>query len=184
MKFGVHHFAVSYFVLKSPNDLNGRFVKLSNCCFAKSTSHVGARVKTALLCVQNDTVKATDKHKVTLLVLHDLSNAFDPVVHKVLLRRLSQDVGVAHHALRWFTSYMSDSTQSVHIHDASSPVRPLHMVSPKARCSAPSVFYIHSACCQDHQQVQSDVPPLCRGHPNLPLSETSPDGRRRGCRAY
>ena len=63
-----------------------------------------------------------DNQKITILVLLDLSAAFETVDNKVLLRRLSQDVGVAHHALRWFTSYMSDITQSVHIHDASSPV--------------------------------------------------------------
>ena len=97
-------------------------------------------VETALLCVQNDIVKAMDTQKVTILVLLDLSAAFDTVDHKVLLRRLSQDVGVARHALKWFTSYMSDIIKSVHIHDASSPVRPLHMVSPKARCSASSCF--------------------------------------------
>ena len=59
-------------------------------------------VETALLCVQNDILKAMVNQTVTILVLLDLSAAFDTVDHKVLLRRLSQDVGVAHHALRWF----------------------------------------------------------------------------------
>ena len=65
-------------------------------------------------------LKETDNQKVTILVLLDLSAAFDTVDHKVLSRWLSQDVGMAHHALKWFTSYMSDRTQSVHIHNASS----------------------------------------------------------------
>ena len=119
-------------------------------------------VETALLCVQNDILKAVDNKKITILVLLDLSAAFDTVDHKVLLRRLSQDVGVAHHALKWFTSYMSDRTQSVHDMMNHRLSVPFHMVSPKARCPAPAVFYIHSSCFQDQQQVQSDVPPLCR----------------------
>ena len=75
-------------------------------------------IETALLCAQNDILKAMDNKKFTILGLRDLSAAFDTVDHKVLLRRLSRDVGVAHHALKWFTSYMSDIIQSVHIHDA------------------------------------------------------------------
>ena len=71
--------------------------------------------------MQNDILKAMDNQTVTILVLLDLSAAFDTVDHKVLLRRLSQDVGVAHHATKWFTPYTSDITQSVSIDDASSP---------------------------------------------------------------
>ena len=73
-------------------------------------------VQTALVCLQNDILKAMDKQKVTSMVLLDLSATFDTVDHKVLLRRLSQDVDVAH-VLERFISYMSDNTQSVHIHD-------------------------------------------------------------------
>ena len=69
--------------------------------------------------MQSDILKAINNQNVTILVLLDLSAAFDTVDHKVLLRRLSQDVDVARYALKWFTSYMSEITQAVHIHDAS-----------------------------------------------------------------
>ena len=103
-------------------------------------SNLITALRRPFLYVQNDILKAMDKQKVTILMPLHLSAAFDTVDHKVLLRRLSQDVDVAHHALKWFKSYMNDRTQSVHIHDTSSSVRPLHMVSPKARCSAPGCF--------------------------------------------
>lgn len=41
--------------------------------------------KTALLRVQNDILLALDKQEVVLLVLLDLSAAFDTVEHKILL---------------------------------------------------------------------------------------------------
>ena len=92
------------------------------CQRAYKPSH---SAETALLCAQNDILKEMDNQKVTILMQLHLSAAFDTVDHKVLLRRLSQDVGVAHHALKFSTSYMNDRTQSVQTHDATSPVRPL-----------------------------------------------------------
>ena len=53
-------------------------------------------VETNLLRMQNDILKAIDNRKVTILVLLDLSAAFDTVDHTILLHRLSQDVVVAH----------------------------------------------------------------------------------------
>ena len=110
---------------------------LSEPCQSAYTSNHS--VQTALLCEQNNILKATDNQQVTILVLLDLSAAFDTVDHKVLLRRLSQDVGVAHHALKWFTVYMSDITQSVHIHDASSPARPLGYGVPQGSVLGPQL---------------------------------------------
>ena len=78
-------------------------------------------------------------------MLLDLSAAFDTINHKVLLRRLSHDVGVAHHALKWIISYMSDRTQSVHIHDASSFVRPLAYGVPQDFVLGSQLFSIYTA---------------------------------------
>ena len=101
-------------------------------------------IETALLCVQNDILKAMDNQKVNILVLLDLSAAFDTIDHKVLLRKLSQYVGVAHHALKWFTSYMSDITQSVHIHDASSPARPIVHGVHQGSVLGPQLFFLYT----------------------------------------
>ena len=50
--------------------------------------------ETALLKVQNDILMSMDNKKVTLLVLLNLSAAFDTTEHSVLLNILQQDVGV------------------------------------------------------------------------------------------
>ena len=63
--------------------------------------------ETALLRVMNDILLKMNSQRVTLLVLLDLSAAFDTVSHDVLLDRLHNDVGLRGNALNWFYSYLS-----------------------------------------------------------------------------
>ena len=50
----------------------------------------------------------------TLLAMLDLSAALDTVDHIILLKRVSKSLGINDHALRWFTSYLTEQFQSVH----------------------------------------------------------------------
>ena len=69
--------------------------------------------ESALLKVKNDILLNTDAQKVTLLVLLDLSAAFDAVCRDILLDQLRLKLGVTDQALNWFTSYLFDRTQRV-----------------------------------------------------------------------
>ena len=69
--------------------------------------------ESALLKVKNDILLNTDAQKVTLLVLLDLSAAFDTVCRDILLDRLSLKLGVTDQALNWFTSYLFDRAKRV-----------------------------------------------------------------------
>ena len=64
--------------------------------------------ETALLKVQNDILLNMDRQHVTLLVLLDLSAAFDTVNHEILLRRLETTFGITGTALQWFSSYLGN----------------------------------------------------------------------------
>ena len=69
--------------------------------------------ETALLRTINDILQAFEKHEDIILVLLDLSAAFDTIDHQVLLNRLHQRFGFRDLALQWLASYLADRKQSV-----------------------------------------------------------------------
>ena len=69
--------------------------------------------ETALLRIVNDLQNAADIGQVGLLVLLDLSAAFDTIDHSLLTHQLEYQFGVTDGALTWFKSYLSDRSHRV-----------------------------------------------------------------------
>ena len=69
--------------------------------------------ESALLKVQNDILHSLDQGCISVLVLLDLSAAFDTIDHGVLLHRLEHCFGISGKPLSWMTSYLADRYQSV-----------------------------------------------------------------------
>jgi len=67
-------------------------------------------------------VRAVDDGKVTILVLLDLSAAFDTVDHDILLSVLRDRFSIEDTAHNWFRSYLSDREQSF-VHNDQQPAR-------------------------------------------------------------
>ena len=68
-----------------------------------------------LLKIINDMLIACDEQKPTILLLLDLSAAFDTVDQKKLLTILHNEIGIVGTALKWFESFIKDKTQKVKI---------------------------------------------------------------------
>ena len=71
--------------------------------------------ETALVRVQNDILRSVDDNRCVILLLLDMSAAFDTVDHSILLKRLQSRYGISGSALAWFNSYLKDRTQFVRI---------------------------------------------------------------------
>ena len=69
--------------------------------------------ETALVRVMNDILLAMNSRRVTLVVLLDLSAAFDTVNHEVQLKRLHTDVGIRGYVFDWFKSYLNERSQRI-----------------------------------------------------------------------
>ena len=107
--------------------LSAHMAECNLCMPNQSAYKPNHSVETALVSVQNDILRATDNQNIVIMLLLDLSAAFDTVDHNVMLHRLSHNVGVGLIALNWFKSYLSDKIQAVHINGSTSPARPLRI---------------------------------------------------------
>ena len=88
---------------------------------------------------------SSDKDFISLLVLLDLSAAFDTIDHLILIDRLKNMVGLSGQALSWFRSYLSERHQFVYTANESS-YRSRDMEYHKDPCldpcSSPYICYL------------------------------------------
>ena len=106
-------------------------------------------VETALVKVNNDLLQAVDNHGEAVLVLLDMSAAFDTVDHKILLRRLQERYGVNGTAHKWFSSYLDNRHQSVLIDGEQSDPMTIAWGMPQGSVVGPEMFVAYSAPIED-----------------------------------
>ena len=95
--------------------------------------------------VANDILLNMNSQRVTLLVLLDLSAAFDTVDHAILLNRLTTDFGIGGKALQWFSSYSSGRSQRVLFEGATSDSFDLRFGVPQGSCLGPLLFVVYAS---------------------------------------
>jgi len=78
--------------------------------------------ETAVNCIVNDMISASDQSHIGALMLLDLSAAFDTIDHKFLADVLRRRFGIAGSALDWMVNFLSDRSQVARVGSCESGV--------------------------------------------------------------
>ena len=100
--------------------------------------------ETAMLKIKTDIESFIDQGDAALLVMLDLSAAFDTVDHAVLLRRVEKELGIRGIALTWLCSYLQDRKQYVSIRDANSRFTDLDVGVPQGSVIGPILYLLYT----------------------------------------
>lgn len=107
----------------------------------------GFRVKhsteTALVKVVNDLKINSNNRKVSILVLLDLSAAFDTVDHTILLHRLEHCLGIRGTVLNWLSSYLTGRCFTVSIGNFKSDKVDIPYGVPQGSILGPLLFNLY-----------------------------------------
>jgi hypothetical protein len=110
----------------------------------QSAYRPGYSCETALLSVINNILMALDSNKVSVLLLLDLSAAFDTIDHGILLSRLEHSFGIGGTVLNWFRSYLTDRKQFVMTDGNRSPETSLSFGVPQGSVLGPILFIAYT----------------------------------------
>ena len=86
-----------------------------------------------------------NSQRVTLLVLLDLSAAFDTVDHGILLRRLNTTFDIRGKVLEWFSSYLLGRSQRILFDGVKSDSFDLRFGVPQGSCLGPLLFVVYAS---------------------------------------
>lgn len=101
--------------------------------------------ETALLKVQSDILMNMDRQEVTLLVLLDLSSAFDTVEKGILMKTLECDFGITDNVQKWLLSYLTGRKQKIAISGELSDSFDLASGVPQGSCLGPVLFVLYAS---------------------------------------
>ena len=105
---------------------------------------------TVLIRVHNDIAIASDQKRSVVLLLLDLSAAFETLAdHCILFSRLTRRFGIGGRALEWFRLYLGDRTQFVNTNGSTSERRVLQFGVPQGSVLGPLLFSLYTSPLSD-----------------------------------
>ena len=99
--------------------------------------------ETVLLKIVDDILLCLDANKCTILLILDLSAAFDTVDHDELLKILKNEIGLRGTVLEWFKSFLSGRTQVTSVKGCKSTFANMKYGVPQGSVVGPVLFNIY-----------------------------------------
>ena len=100
--------------------------------------------ETAITRIHNDILLMIDKKTNVLLMLLDLSAAFDTVNHNLLLQKLHQSYGIDQSVLSWIESYLTGRRFKVRVRNGESDHCVLEIGVPQGSILGPILFILYT----------------------------------------
>ena len=120
-----------------------QFLKVNNLLYKSQygfrSGHCCDHALLEAQCKLND---ALQKKQIAVLLLLDFSKAFDMVDHDILLRKL-EHYGIRGICLDWFSSYLTNRQQYVHVNNHSSNKLSLRYSVPQGSVLGPILFLLY-----------------------------------------
>ncbi|KAL5252011.1 hypothetical protein ACHWQZ_G014978 [Mnemiopsis leidyi] len=100
--------------------------------------------ETAVTKIHNDILMMIDKKENVVLLLLDLSAAFDTINHRLLLNKLQRLYGINDVAINWLSSYLSNRSYKVVVNQKSSGECLLKIGVPQGSILGPLLFILYT----------------------------------------
>ena len=123
--------------------LNNQMMRNQLHCDRQYGYKVDHSTEYLMMKVVNDLLTACDEKKPTIVLLLDLSAAFDTVDQEKLLEILRVEIGIEGTALKWFRSFLTERTQRVKINDTYSDLLLLLFGVTQGSVLGPPLFNIY-----------------------------------------
>ena len=126
------------------NQIKGHLLKYNLLDSHQSAYREFHITETTFLKVYNDLLCVADKNDIFILVLLDLSAAFDTIDHHILLERLRNTMGLSGTVLSWFESYVTGSSLSVIFNCLQSSIFDVQFGVPQGSVLGPVLYTLYT----------------------------------------
>ena len=125
------------------NQLNDYLTSNNLHCPVQSGYRPHHSCETLLVRMADDINKEIEEGNIVIVVLLDLSAAFDTIDHNILLDKLLKDYGICGKALHWVKSYLHGRSFCVKIDDTMSSLLELLFGVPQGSLLGPILFILY-----------------------------------------